>query len=137
MFDDWIVKCSISNRKIFLTIEPVCRQAGNATIQPFNHLSIYLCPMGEYSISDAIQQFLNKSRIKGDIQAMQIEDAWEMIMGKTIAGYTDKLQIIGDKLIITTHVAPLKQELIYQKDKIIQRVNEALGQRVVREVVIQ
>ena len=93
--------------------------------------------MGEYSFKDAIQQFLDKSRIKGDIQAMQIEDAWEMIMGKTIARYTDKLQIIGDNLIITTHVAPLKQELIYQKDKIIQRVNEALGQRVVREVVIQ
>ena len=93
--------------------------------------------MGEYSIKNAIQQYLDKSRIKGDIQAMQIENAWEEIMGKTIARYTDKLQIIGDSLIITTHVAPLKQELIYQKDKIIQRVNEALGQRVVREVVIQ
>ena len=93
--------------------------------------------MAEYSIKNAIQQYLDKSRIKGDIQAMQIEDAWEEIMGKTIARYTDKLQIIGESLIITTHVAPLKQELIYQKDKIIQRVNEALGQRVVREVVIQ
>jgi hypothetical protein len=93
--------------------------------------------MGEFSLKDAIQQFLNQSRIKGDIQAMQIEDVWEQIMGKTIARYTDKLQIFGDKLIITTRVAPLKQELIYQKEKIILRVNEALGQKVIREVVIQ
>ena len=93
--------------------------------------------MGEYSIGQALQKFLDESRIKGSIQALQIEDVWEEIMGKTIARYTDKLQIIGESLIITTHVAPLKQELIYQKDKIIQRVNEALGQRVVREVVIQ
>lgn len=93
--------------------------------------------MGEFSIGDAIQQFLNQSRIKGSIQAMQIEDVWENIMGKTIARYTDKLQIFGDRLIITTAVAPLKQELIYQKEKIIQRVNEALGQRVIREVIIQ
>ncbi|HRF18280.1 MAG TPA: DciA family protein, partial [Chitinophagaceae bacterium] len=64
--------------------------------------------MGEYSISEAMQQFLNSSRIKGGIQALQIEDVWEEIMGKTIARYTDKLQIIGDKLIITTSVAPLK-----------------------------
>ena len=68
---------------------------------------------------------------------MQIEDIWESIMGKTIARYTDKLQIFGDKLIITTQVAPLKQELIYQKEKIILRVNEALGQKVIKEVVIQ
>lgn len=93
--------------------------------------------MGEFSIGDAIQQFLDQSRIKGSVQALQIEDAWEQIMGKTIARYTDKLQIIGDKLIITTSVAPLKHELIYQKEKIVQRVNEALGQKVVKEVIIQ
>lgn len=93
--------------------------------------------MSEFSMSDAIQQFLNQSRIKGDIQALQIEDAWEAIMGKTIARYTDKLQIIGDKLIITTSVAPLKHELIYQKEKIKSRVNEAFGQKIIAEVVIQ
>lgn len=93
--------------------------------------------MGEYSISDAMKKFLESSRIKGGIQALQIEDVWENIMGKTVARYTDKLQIIGDKLIITTNVAPLKNELIYQKEKIKQRVNEALGQNVVGEVIIQ
>ena len=88
-------------------------------------------------MSDAIREFLKQSRIKGDIQALQIEDVWEQIMGKTIARYTDKLQIIGDKLIITTTVAPLKHELIYQREKIKQRVNEALGQKVVNEVIVQ
>jgi hypothetical protein len=93
--------------------------------------------MGQYSMQEALQQFLNGSRIKGGIQAMQIEDVWEDIMGKTIARYTDKLQIIGDKLIITTSVGPLKNELIYQKEKIKQRVNEALKAKVVNEVIIQ
>jgi hypothetical protein len=93
--------------------------------------------VGEYSIKDALKKFLDGSRIKGGIQAMQIEEVWEEIMGKTVARYTDKLQIIGDKLIITTRVAPLKHELIYQKDKIKQRVNEALGQKTVKEVIVQ
>ena len=93
--------------------------------------------MGEYSIKDALKKFLDGSRIKGGIQAMQIEEVWEEIMGKTVARYTDKLQIIGDKLIITTQVAPLKHELIYQKEKIKQRVNEALGQKIVKEVIVQ
>lgn len=88
-------------------------------------------------MQEAMQQFLNSSRIKGGIQALQIEDVWEEIMGKTIARYTDKLQIIGDKLIITTAVGPLKNELIYQKEKIKQRVNEALKAKVVNEVIIQ
>ena len=93
--------------------------------------------MGQYKLGDAIKQFLNKSRIKGDIQAMQIEDVWEQLMGKTIARYTEKIQLFGNKLIITTHVGPLKQELIYQKEKIRNRVNEALNEHIVHEVVIQ
>ena len=83
-----------------------------------------------------MRQFLEGSRIKGGIQALQIGDVWEQIMGKTIARYTDKLQIIGDKLIITTHVAPLKNELKFQREKIKQRVNEALGKAVINEVII-
>ena len=84
-----------------------------------------------------MQEFLKGSRIKGGIQALQIEDVWEEIMGKTIARYTDKLQIIGDKLIISTSVAPLKNELKYQKEKIKQRVNEALQNKVINEVIVQ
>ena len=93
--------------------------------------------MAEYSLGEALNEFLNKSRMKGDIQALRIDAIREEIMGKTIARYTDKLQIIGEKLIISTTVAPLKNELLYQRDKIIRRVNEALGQKVIKEVIIK
>lgn len=92
--------------------------------------------MGEYTLGEALKQFLNNSRLKGYVQAIQIEVVWEQIMGKTIARYTEKISIHGDKLYITTFVAPLKQELIYQKESIIHRVNEALGEKVVKEVII-
>jgi predicted nucleic acid-binding Zn ribbon protein len=93
--------------------------------------------MSEISLSDAIKQFLRGSKLKGDIQAMQIEEIWEQLMGKTISKYTEKIQIINQTLFITTTVAPLKNELVYQKDKIRQRVNEALGENLIKEVVIK
>jgi len=94
--------------------------------------------MAEYSMSDAINQFLQKSRLKNPIQSLKIETVWKELMGNTIAKYTDKIQIQGSTLIITTSVAPLKQELLYQKDKIIERINEAFeGGLVITEVVIK
>ncbi len=98
---------------------------------------LYLYTMGQMSVGDAIKEFLKKSRLKTGIQALQIEEVWEKLMGKTIAKYTDKIQIINQTLFIKTNVGPLKQELIYQKEKIIERVNEALGEKVIKEVVIQ
>ena len=93
--------------------------------------------MAEISLQDAIQQFLQKSRLKSGIQALRIEDIWEDVMGKTIARYTDKIQIINHTLYITSSVAPLKNELLYQKEKIIERVNEALGEKLVKDVIIK
>lgn len=92
--------------------------------------------MSEYSIGQAMKLFLQKSRLQSGIRALEITGIWEELMGKTIAKYTDKIQIINHTLFITTSIAPLKNELLYQKEKIIQRVNEALGENVIREVVI-
>lgn len=88
-------------------------------------------------MAEALKEFLKKSRLKRGVQALQIEDAWEKIMGKTIARYTDKIEIINSTLFISSTVAPLKNELIYQKEKIIERVNEALGEKVINEVVVR
>ncbi|MEO6705077.1 MAG: DUF721 domain-containing protein [Ginsengibacter sp.] len=91
----------------------------------------------EVSIGDALKEFLKKSKLKSGIQAMQVKEVWEQIMGKTIANYTDKIEIINSTLFISTNVAPLKNELLYQKVKIIERVNEALGEKVINEVIIK
>jgi hypothetical protein len=93
--------------------------------------------MGEYHIGDAIKGFVNKSKLRNGIRAVQIEEVWEKLMGKTIAKYTDKIEIINRTLFIRTNAGPLKQELQYQKPQIIQRVNEAFGENVISEVVVQ
>ena len=93
--------------------------------------------MGEFSMQDAIKQFLKQSKLKNGVQALRIEEVWEEIMGKTIAKYTDKIQIINQTLFISSSVAQLKHELMYQKEIIIERVNEALGENVIKDVVIK
>jgi hypothetical protein len=93
--------------------------------------------MAELSLGEALQQFLKNSRFKQQVQALQIKDFWEELMGKTIANYTDDIQLIQHKLIITTHVAPLKQELLYQREKIKNRINEMMNEFAVHEVVIK
>lgn len=93
--------------------------------------------MGEYSMQKAIQEFLDKSKLKSNIRALQISSVWEEIMGKTVAKYTEKIELVQGTLFITTSVAPLKQELSYQKKLISGRINEKLGEYLVKDVVIR
>lgn len=92
--------------------------------------------MSEYNIGEALKEFINKSKLRNGIRAVQIEQVWEELMGKTIAKYTDKIEIINRTLFIHTAVGPLKQELLYQKPQIVQRINEMFGEKVVDEVKI-
>ena len=75
--------------------------------------------MGETSIGEAIQEFISRSPLKSGLRSIQIEELWREKMGNTISRYTDKIQLIHSTLFITTSVAPLKNELHYQRDKII------------------
>ena len=93
--------------------------------------------MGDYSMGDALKGFVNKSKLRNGIRAVQIEEIWEKLMGKTIAKYTDKIEIVNHTLFIRTNVGPLKNELQYQKPQIIQRINEAFGENLITQVVIQ
>lgn len=93
--------------------------------------------MAQLHIGDALKAFLDKSKLKNGIRAVQIEEVWEKVMGKTIAKYTDKIEIISSKLFIYSSVGPLKNELQFQKPQIIARINELMGEKVITEVVIK
>jgi hypothetical protein len=93
--------------------------------------------MATLHIGEAIKMFLERSRLRDGLQAARIEEVWEQIMGKTVAQYTSRIRLVHQKLFIETPVAPLKQELMYQKSQIIARVNETFGSEVVKEVIIQ
>ena len=88
------------------------------------------------SLGEALKRFLDKSKIKPSIQSMQIEDHWEKVMGTTIAKFTDRIEIRNGTLFIYTQMAPLKNELVFQKELIVKRVNESMKETIVREVVV-
>jgi Dna[CI] antecedent, DciA len=93
--------------------------------------------MSEVSLQEAMQQFLNQSKLKQRVRSLEIKDLWEDLMGKTIARYTDDIKLINKQLIITTSVAPLKQELVFQKEKIRNRINELFNEHAIEEVIIK
>jgi hypothetical protein len=93
--------------------------------------------MAEFKLGDALKQFVQNSKLKNGIRAAQIEEVWLELMGNTIAKYTDKIYIFDQKLFIETSVGPLKNELGFQKQQIIERVNEKMGEKIISDVIIK
>lgn len=93
--------------------------------------------MGTFKIGEALKQFVQNSKLKKGIQAVQIEEIWLEMMGTTIAKYTDKIYIFNQKLFIETSIGPLKNELGFQKQQIIAQMNEKMGETIITDVVIK
>lgn len=93
--------------------------------------------MASISIGDALSNFLKSARWQTKIHEIRMQREWEQIMGKTIAKYTREVKLKDGVLIIATDVAPLKQELQFGKQQIINNVNEYFKDKVVTDVVIK
>jgi predicted nucleic acid-binding Zn ribbon protein len=88
-------------------------------------------------IGDALKSLSNTGRLKNGLRTAQLDTIWEKMMGQTIGRYTDKIEIINQTLFVTTAVGALKNELHFQKELIIRRLNEELGETVVTNLVIR
>lgn len=93
--------------------------------------------MASISIGDALSSFLKSARWTTKIHEIRLQREWEKIMGVTIAKYTRDVKLKDGVLIIATDVAPLKQELQFGKQQIVNNINEYFKEQVVKEVVIK
>jgi predicted nucleic acid-binding Zn ribbon protein len=89
----------------------------------------------EISIKDALEKLLHAYKLKSKVQEAQLVDAWERIMGKMIERHTRDLYIRNKKLFVKLDSAVVRQELSYNRSKVLERVNEELGGNVVEDVV--
>ncbi len=91
----------------------------------------------EQPLKEVIQQLLDTYHLKEKVNELRLVQSWEGLFGKTISKYTQKMFVSNKKLYLTINSAPLRQELMYSRDKIVERINEAIEEDFVREVVVR
>ena len=91
----------------------------------------------EERLSDTIGDFINQDKIKPKYFQTSINSVWKELMGEMVAGYTSSIKVSGNKLILVITSGPLKHELAYNKDKLIQKINERMGEDYIKEIIIR
>ena len=89
----------------------------------------------ELSLKDAIEKLLNTYKLKSKVQEVQLIDAWESIVGKMIERHTRDIYIKHKKLYVKLDSAVIRQELMYARTKVLEKVNQELGARVIDEII--
>lgn len=88
----------------------------------------------EETLGHAIQRLLKAYGLEEGYYAAAVATYWEELMGPAVARRTGEIKLDKGVLRIRIESAPLRQELSYGKDKIIQRLNGKLERRIIKEV---
>ncbi|MBL0342078.1 MAG: DUF721 domain-containing protein [Bacteroidetes bacterium] len=72
----------------------------------------------EQSLGDVINQLLDAYKLRGKINEIKVKRTWEDLMGVAIAKRTTNLFIKDTTLFIRLSSAPLREELMFQREKL-------------------
>ncbi|NER18547.1 DUF721 domain-containing protein [Spongiivirga citrea] len=91
----------------------------------------------EQTISDVLKDFVSANKLEKGLDQVQVKDIWMQMMGQAVAAYTDDVQLKGATLYISLKSAPLREELSYGKQKIIEMMNRELGKELVSKLILR
>ena len=91
----------------------------------------------EGSIGDVLKQFIEKNKLQGGMDKIDVEDAWKSLMGNGVNSYTKEVVLKGTTLYVSLTSAVLREELSYGKQKIIKMINDELGKEVIKDVILR
>lgn len=88
----------------------------------------------EVSISEAIRYFIKEHGMEERVLQSMAIDAWHDQMGDFMKKFTDQLFVKNQILYVQLNSPALKSELSYGKSKILNHINQFIGEDYIKEV---
>ena len=87
-------------------------------------------------IGNVLNKFLEELGIERSIKGYQALSMWSEVVGKRIAGVTHPVRIVDQKIFVEVETDSWRNELFYHKSDIMAKINEKLGSKVIKDIVL-
>ena len=89
------------------------------------------------SLGNAIKDYLKEEKIDGKIAELDAVNMWESVIGRQIARATSSIYIKDGILYVHLKSSIVRNELFMMRNEIMQAMNERIGRRVVKAVILK
>lgn len=90
----------------------------------------------EILLKDAIEAFLKDNNLQTKLNETKVIGAWEEVTGKLISRHTLQMYVKDRTLFVKVDSAALREELTYQRSKLVKKLNQAAGVEVIEDIKI-
>ncbi len=91
----------------------------------------------EKNIKQVINELLATYKLNGKIDELKIWNHWAELVGTVVAKNTSKIMLKNGILSVFVESAPLKNELMYHRSIILQKINNFFEKQIIKEIHIK
>ncbi len=88
------------------------------------------------SIEELMKNVIEENKLKKGLTQLSLEEAWAKLMGNGVVSYTQSVELSGKTLVVKLNSSVLREELSYGKEKIMNLLNEELGEPLISRVLL-
>lgn len=88
-------------------------------------------------LGDVLRRSLRENGLETPLNEQRILAVWPRVMGPMIASYTRQVFIKNQTLYVNLSSAPLRQELMMQRKRLVNSLNQAVGAQVITDIVLR
>lgn len=86
------------------------------------------------TLDSVLAEWIRENGLEKPLLEHRVVEQWGEILGKTIARYSRDIEIMDGMLRVRITNAALRQELFEQRFRLIQKLNDAVGGDVVKDI---
>lgn len=86
------------------------------------------------SIGTLIADFLKDTEAETALLQRKVPGIWVEVLGTSVARFTGEMEIKNGTLYVHIHSASLRQQLFEQRYTIIQKINNAIGTNLLKDI---
>lgn len=89
------------------------------------------------SLSSVLKSYVRENNLERKLNELELIKSWETVMGKTVMRYTGKLSIQNSTLFVETTSPVVRNELLMMKEEIRVRLNEVVGEELIKQIIFR
>ena len=91
----------------------------------------------QQSIRAVIKRLLKNQKLEGRLKELDVLNNCEEVLGKNLMKYISNLSFRDGILVIKIRSAVVRNELSYQKNEILKKINQKTAKEIVKEIILK
>lgn len=89
------------------------------------------------SLSSILKNYIQENKLEPKLTEIDLINSWKAVVGEPVYRYTKNLYIKNQTLFVDTTSPIVRNELLMMKEEIRMRLNESVGQEIVKTIVFR